>query len=161
MKRERVFFFLFFFHFLTFKNLFVFNFLLLIFYFFVFKGEMVLEPRQSSEGEVFRQSLPLMKRILMEWSEDKVKRSVKRMYLKSMENTTSLKTTPTTTGNQITTSTTTCTTRAQAGGKYSKRRRSNVAIIIVEIVFIGSFLFYCLLFNHSFQNKPKQNYSLL
>ena len=104
---------------------------------------MVLEPRQSSEGEVFRQSLPLMKRILMEWSEDKVKRSVKRMYLKSMENTTSLKTTPTTTGNQITTSTTTCTTRAQAGGKYSKRRRSNVAIIIVEIVFIGSFLFYC------------------
>ena len=30
-------------------------------------------------------------------------------------------------------------------GKYSKRRRSNVAVIHVRIVFIGSFLFYCLL----------------
>ena len=30
-------------------------------------------------------------------------------------------------------------------GKYSKRRRSNVAVIIVRIVFISSFLFYCLL----------------
>jgi len=39
-------------------------------------------------------------------------------------------------------------------GKYSKRRRSNVAVIIVSIVFIGSFLFYCLLLNHSFQTNP-------
>ena len=29
-------------------------------------------------------------------------------------------------------------------GKYSKRRRSNVAVIIVRIVFISSLLFYCL-----------------
>ena len=39
-------------------------------------------------------------------------------------------------------------------GKYSKRRRSNVAVIIVRIVFISSFLFYCLLLNHSFKNNP-------
>ena len=38
--------------------------------------------------------------------------------------------------------------------KYSKRRRSNVAVIIDRIVFIGSFLFYCLLLNHSFQTNP-------
>ena len=38
--------------------------------------------------------------------------------------------------------------------KYSKRRRSNVAVIIVRIVFISSFLFYCLLLNHSFQTNP-------
>ena len=31
-------------------------------------------------------------------------------------------------------------------GKYSKRRRSNVAVIIVRILFIGSFLFYCVFF---------------
>ena len=31
------------------------------------------------------------------------------------------------------------------GGKYSKRRRSNVAVIIVGVILIGSFLFYCLL----------------
>ena len=30
-------------------------------------------------------------------------------------------------------------------GKYSKRRRSNVAVIIVRVVFSKSFLFYCLL----------------
>ena len=41
-------------------------------------------------------------------------------------------------------------------GKYSKRRRSNVAVIIVRIVFISSFLFYCLLFNHSFQTNPNK-----
>ena len=35
-------------------------------------------------------------------------------------------------------------------GKYSKRRRSNVAVIVVRIVFIRAFLFYCLLLNHSF-----------
>ena len=29
-----------------------------------------------------------------------------------------------------------------APGKYSKRRRSNVAEIIVEVIFISSFLFY-------------------
>ena len=28
-------------------------------------------------------------------------------------------------------------------GKYSKRRRSNVAVIIVRVIFINSFLFYC------------------
>ena len=39
-------------------------------------------------------------------------------------------------------------------GKYSKRRRSNVAVIIVRIVFISSFLFYCLLLNHGFKNNP-------
>ena len=32
-----------------------------------------------------------------------------------------------------------------ATGEYSKRRRSNVAVIIVEVIFIRSFLFYCLL----------------
>ena len=42
----------------------------------------------------------------------------------------------------------------QGPGKYSKRRRSNVAVIHVRIVFIGSFLFYCLLLNHSFPTNP-------
>ena len=42
----------------------------------------------------------------------------------------------------------------QPKGKYSKRRRSNVAVIHVRIVFISSFLFYCLLSNHSFQTNP-------
>ena len=42
-------------------------------------------------------------------------------------------------------------------GKYSKRRRSNVAVIIIRMVFISSFLFYCLLSNHSFQSNPKQD----
>ena len=56
-------------------------------------------------------------------------------------------------------------------GKYSKRCRSNVAVIIVKIVFIssfrGSFLFYCLLLNHSFPTNPNsitnciETYSLL
>ena len=53
-------------------------------------------------------------------------------------------------------------------GKYSKRRRSNVAVMIVGIFFfISSFLFYCLLLNHSFQTNPNkitycfQLYSLL
>ena len=41
-------------------------------------------------------------------------------------------------------------------GKYSKRRRSNVAVIIVRIVFVSSFLFYCLLLNHSFQTNPNR-----
>jgi hypothetical protein len=41
-------------------------------------------------------------------------------------------------------------------GKYSKRRRSNVAVIIVRIVFISSFLFYCLLLNYSFQTNPNR-----
>ena len=39
-------------------------------------------------------------------------------------------------------------------GKYSKRRRSNVAVIVVRIIFISSFLFYCLLLNHSFPTNP-------
>ena len=41
-------------------------------------------------------------------------------------------------------------------GKYSKRRRSNVAVIIVKVIFISSFLFYCLLLNHSFQTNPNK-----
>ena len=41
-------------------------------------------------------------------------------------------------------------------GKYSKRRRSNVAVIIIRIVFISPFLFYCLLLNHSFQTNPNR-----
>ena len=41
-------------------------------------------------------------------------------------------------------------------GKYSKRRWSNVAAIIVRIVFIRSFLFQCLLLNHSFQTNPNK-----
>ena len=39
-------------------------------------------------------------------------------------------------------------------GKYSKRRcPQNVAVLIVRIVFLSSFLFYCLLLNHSFQTN--------
>ena len=41
-------------------------------------------------------------------------------------------------------------------GKYSKRRRSNVAVIIVKIVLISAFLFYCLLLNHSFKTNPNR-----
>ena len=41
-------------------------------------------------------------------------------------------------------------------GKYSKRRRSNVAVIIVKIIFISVFLFYCLLLNHSFPTNPNR-----
>ena len=44
--------------------------------------------------------------------------------------------------------------RLTKAGKYSKRRRSNVAVIIVRIIFISLFLFYCLLLNHSFQTNP-------
>ena len=46
------------------------------------------------------------------------------------------------------------TTEKIASGKYSKRRRSNVVVIIDRIVFISLFLFYCLLFNHSFPTNP-------
>ena len=35
-----------------------------------------------------------------------------------------------------------------------KRRRSNVAVIIVGILFISAFLFDCILWNHSFQTNP-------
>ena len=42
----------------------------------------------------------------------------------------------------------------QSTGKYSKRRRSNVAVIIVRRIFIRAFLFYCLLYNHSFPTNP-------
>ena len=38
----------------------------------------------------------------------------------------------------------------------SKRRRSNVAVSIVRILFIGSFLFYCLLSNHIFPTNPNK-----
>ena len=41
-------------------------------------------------------------------------------------------------------------------GKYSKRRRSNVAVIINRKVCIGSFFFYCLILNHSFQTNPNR-----
>ena len=41
-------------------------------------------------------------------------------------------------------------------GKYSKRRRSNVAVIIIRIVFISPFFFCCLLLNHSFQTNPNK-----
>ena len=41
-------------------------------------------------------------------------------------------------------------------GKYWKRRRSNVAVIIVRIVFMSPFLFYCLLLNHSFPTNPNR-----
>ena len=37
-----------------------------------------------------------------------------------------------------------------------ERRRSNVAVIIVRIVFISAFLFYCLLLNHSFPTNPNR-----
>ena len=42
------------------------------------------------------------------------------------------------------------------GGKYSKRRRSNVAVIIVRMIFNGLFYFYYLLLNHSFQTNPNR-----
>ena len=48
------------------------------------------------------------------------------------------------------------TTTTTTTGEYSKRRRSNVAVIIVGIVFISSFLFYCLLLNHSFPTNPNK-----
>ena len=41
-------------------------------------------------------------------------------------------------------------------GKYSKRRRSNVAVIIVRIVFISLFFFYYLFLNRSFQTNPNR-----
>ena len=41
-------------------------------------------------------------------------------------------------------------------GKYSKLRRSNVAVIIVRIVLISSFFFYCFLLNHSFPTNPNK-----
>ena len=42
------------------------------------------------------------------------------------------------------------------GGKYSKRRRSNVAVMIVRVISISSFLFYCLLLNLSFPTNPNR-----
>ena len=40
-------------------------------------------------------------------------------------------------------------------GKYSKATLwANVAVIHVRIIFIGAFLFYCLLLNHSFPTNP-------
>ena len=38
----------------------------------------------------------------------------------------------------------------------NKRCRSNIAVIIDRIVFISSFLFYCLLLNHSFPTNPNR-----
>ena len=49
-----------------------------------------------------------------------------------------------------------CRRLAEGLGKYSKRRRSNVAVIIVRIIFISSFLFYYLLLNHSFPTNPNK-----
>ena len=45
-----------------------------------------------------------------------------------------------------------CLTQA---GKYSKRRCGQ-AVIIDRILFIGAFLFNCLLLNHSFQTNPNK-----
>ena len=39
-------------------------------------------------------------------------------------------------------------------GVCKKRRRSSVAVIIVKVIFISTFLFYCLLYNHSFPTNP-------
>jgi len=46
--------------------------------------------------------------------------------------------------------------RPSGTGEYSKQRRSNVAVIHVRIVFICSFLFYCLLLNHIFPTNPNK-----
>ena len=48
-------------------------------------GEMSLQPRQTPEGEVFRQSLPLMETILCSMVVRPVERAVKKEYVKSME----------------------------------------------------------------------------
>ena len=48
------------------------------------------------------------------------------------------------------------TARGESEGKYSKRRRSNVAVMIVRVLLISSFLFYCFLLNHSFQTNPNK-----
>ena len=40
--------------------------------------------------------------------------------------------------------------------KYLSDAVSNVAVIIVRLFFISSFLFYCLLSNHSFQTNPNR-----
>ena len=42
------------------------------------------------------------------------------------------------------------------GWVSTKRRRSNVAVIIVRMVFISAFFFYCLLCNHSFPTNPNR-----
>ena len=44
--------------------------------------------------------------------------------------------------------------------KYSKQPRSDVAVIIVGIISIGSFLFYCLLLNHSFHINTQNSIRL-
>ena len=36
------------------------------------------------------------------------------------------------------------------------RHRSKVAVIIVRVIFIGAFLFYCLLLKHSFPTNPNK-----
>jgi hypothetical protein len=41
-------------------------------------------------------------------------------------------------------------------GVRKKRCRSNIAVIIVKVIFISAFLFYCLLLNHSFPTKPNR-----
>ena len=43
---------------------------------------------------------------------------------------------------------------SQAGRVVSIQSDAVVAVIIVRVVFINSFLFYCLLLNHSFQTNP-------
>jgi len=42
------------------------------------------------------------------------------------------------------------------GSVRKKRRRSNVAVIIVRVIFIHSFLFYCLFYDHNFQTNPNK-----
>ena len=47
-------------------------------------------------------------------------------------------------------------TKNKISSEYSKRRRSNIAVIIDRVVFISSFLFCCLLLNHSFPTNPNR-----
>ena len=41
-------------------------------------------------------------------------------------------------------------------GTYKSDAVSNVAVIIVKVIFISAFLFYCLLLNHSFPTNPNR-----
>ena len=43
-------------------------------------------------------------------------------------------------------------------GTYKSDAGANVAVIIVKVIFISAFLFYCLLYNHSFQTNPNSVY---
>ena len=47
--------------------------------------------------------------------------------------------------------------KALIKGKYNSDAVSNVAVLIVRIVFISAFLFCCLLLNHSFPTNPNKS----